>query len=93
MIAEVCGSVYALGMMKPAPEDRERLELAADLLEQYLTSYVETGLIEVGDRAIEEILDEISRNISEDVEYQDFEVRPVFDHRDSLLDRAGIGGI
>jgi hypothetical protein len=75
-------------MMKPAPEDRERLELTADLLEQYLTSYVETGLVEVGDRAVGEILDEISRNISEDVEYQDFELRPVFDHRDSLLDRA-----
>jgi hypothetical protein len=75
-------------MTEPAPEDRERLELAMDLLEEYLTRYVETGLVEVGDRATEEILAEITRNISEDIKYEDFEVRPVFDHRDSLLDRA-----
>jgi hypothetical protein len=74
-------------MMKPAPEDR-KLELAMELLEKYLTSYVETGLVEVGDRATEEILGEIIRNISEDVKCEYFELRPVYDHRDSLLDRA-----
>lgn len=75
-------------MTEREPVDRERLEIAMGVFEMYLISYVETGLVEVGDRATEEILAEITRNISEDIEYEGFEVRPVFDHRDSLLGRA-----
>lgn len=77
-------------MTELEPDDRKRLELAMKVFEEYLISYVETGLIEIGNRATEEILAEITRKIAEDAECIDLELRPIFDHRDSLLGRASL---
>jgi len=75
-------------MSEPGRDDRDRLEAALNLLETLLISYVETGLVEIGNRPIEEILGEIRRHAKEDSEDLDLEFRSTFDHRDSLLERA-----
>lgn len=75
-------------MTEPGRDDSTRLEAALNLLETLLVGYIETGLVEIGDRPVEEILAEIRRQAEEDSEDLDLEFRPTFDHRDLLLERA-----
>jgi hypothetical protein len=75
-------------------DNHERLKLALSttspntVWECYFVDCVESGRVEIGDRAAEAIIADVAQRAKEDVKDNELEFVAIVDHRDNLLDRA-----
>lgn len=73
--------------------DEDRIQLQKMMLIGYLASNVEAGIIEIGDRPVDDIVNEGVAMLAEaleraDTEAEGLEFNPVYDHRPSLVEQA-----